>query len=408
MNATAHAHLDESLATRLIAKAGLADIERKVRAGERLSFEDGVKLYESPHLAAVGLLAHRVRTARHGRKTYFNINQHVNYTNICIYSCKFCAFAAKEGEERAYLMTPAIVEQKVKEQLHRPVTEVHMVAGIHPTMPYEYYLDVVRAAKRGRPDIHVKAFTMVEIEHMLNISGKSEDEVFADLREAGLGSCPGGGAEVLVDRVHKAVFREKTSPDRWLATARKVQQHGFKMNATMLYGHIERTDERVTHFMKLRALQDECGGFMAFIPLAFWPYHTDLENYGHVTTGHLDLRSIAVARLMLDNFPHVKAYWIMLTQESAQTALSFGANDIDGTVTEEKITHDAGTTEPQALSEAQLAHLIREAGYEPVQRTTVYEEIGAEPATVALARAEPAGARRRPAAGPRAAEAGNG
>jgi aminodeoxyfutalosine synthase len=236
---------------------------------------------------------------------------------------------------------------------------------------------VVRAAPPPRPDIHVKAFTMVEIDHMLKISGKSEEQVFADLREAGLGSCPGGGAEVLTDRVHKAVFREKQGPQGWLDTARKVQKAGFKMNATMLYGHIERTDERVTHLVKLRELQDECGGFMAYIPLAFWPYHTDLENFGHVTTGHLDQRSIAVGRLMLDNFPHIKAYWIMLTQESAQTALSFGANDMDGTVTEEKITHDAGTTEPQALNPQQLAHLIREAGYEPVQRTTVYEEIGA-------------------------------
>jgi aminodeoxyfutalosine synthase len=362
MRPHAYAHLDDSLATSLIARAGLGDIDAKVRAGERLSFEDGVRLYETPHLAAVGLMAHRVRTRLHGRKTFFNINQHVNYTNICIYSCKFCAFAAKEGEERAYLMTPAIVEQKVREQLHRPVTEVHMVAGIHPTMPYEYYLDVVGAAKRT---------------HMLKISGKSEDEVFADLRAAGLGSCPGGGAEVLTDRVHKAVFREKQGPQGWLDTARKVQRAGFKMNATMLYGHIERTDERVTHLIKLRELQDECGGFMAYIPLAFWPYHTDLANFGHVTTGWLDQRSIAVGRLMLDNFPHVKAYWIMLTQESAQTALSFGANDIDGTVTEEKITHDAGTTEPQALNPQQLAHLIREAGYDPVQRTTVYDEIGA-------------------------------
>ncbi|MEQ1632999.1 MAG: aminofutalosine synthase MqnE, partial [Planctomycetota bacterium] len=166
-------------------------------------------------------------------------------------------------------------------------------------------------------------------------------------------------------------------PDRWLETARKVQRHGFKMNATMLYGHIERTEERVTHLMRLRELQDECAGFMAYIPLAFWPYHTDLENFGHVTTGHLDQRSIAVGRLMLDNFPHIKAYWIMLTQESAQTALSFGANDLDGTVTEEKITHDAGTTEPQALTAVELQHLIREAGYEPVQRSTVYEEIPA-------------------------------
>ena len=373
--AWAHAHLDESLATKLIASAGLGDIDEKVRNGTRLSFEDGVRLYETPHLAALGLMAHRVRTARHGRRTYYNVNQHVNYTNICQYSCKFCAFAAKEGEERGYLMTPEVVEEKVREQLHRPVTEVHMVAGIHPRMGYDYYLDVVRAAKRARPDIHVKAFTMVEIDHILKISGKSEDEVFEDLREAGLGSCPGGGAEVLVDRVHKAVFREKQGPQGWLDTARKVQKHGFKMNATMLYGHIERTDERVTHLVKLRELQDECGGFMAYIPLAFWPYHTDLENYGHVTTGHLDQRSIAVGRLMLDNFPHVKAYWIMLTQESAQTALSFGANDLDGTVTEEKITHDAGTTEPQVLKESQLHHLIREAGYEPVQRTTVYEEV---------------------------------
>lgn len=377
MKSFAYAHLDESLAKKLIERAGLGDIDAKVRNGERLSFGDGVRLYETPHLAAVGLMAHRVRTQKHGRKAYFNVNQHVNYTNICIYSCKFCAFAAKEGEERGYLMTPEVVEQKVKEQLHRPVTEVHMVAGIHPKMGYDYYLDVVRAAKRARPDIHVKAFTMVEIDHILKISGKSEDEVFADLREAGLGSCPGGGAEVLVDRVHKAVFREKQGPQGWLDTARKVQRHGFKMNATMLYGHIERTEERVTHLMKLRELQDECSGFMAYIPLAFWPYHTDLENFGHVTTGHLDERSIAVGRLMLDNFPHIKAYWIMLTQESAQTALSFGANDLDGTVTEEKITHDAGTTEPQALTADALQHLIREAGYEPIQRTTVYQELPA-------------------------------
>ncbi|MEC7584187.1 MAG: radical SAM protein, partial [Planctomycetota bacterium] len=273
MNDFAYAHLDDSLASTLIERAGLGDIDAKVQSGTRLSFEDGVRLYQTPHLAAVGLMANRVRTAQHGKKTYFNINQHVNYTNICVYSCKFCAFAAKEGEERAYLMTPEIVEEKVREQLHRPVTEVHMVAGIHPTMPYDYYIDVVKAAKRARPDIHVKAFTMVEIEHMINISGKSEAEVFDDLREAGLGSCPGGGAEVLVDRVHRAVFRDKMGPDRWLATARKVQENGFKMNATMLYGHIERVEERVTHLVKLRELQDDCGGFMAYIPLAFWPYH---------------------------------------------------------------------------------------------------------------------------------------
>ncbi len=371
---TGHQRLDKPLADRLLAAAGLDAIRQKVDAGERLSADDGLLLYEHPDLAAVGLLAHRVRTRRHGRKVFFNVNQHVNYTNICQYSCKFCAFAAKEDEPRGYLMTPAIVEEQVRAHLHEPVDEVHMVAGIHPRMPYEYYLDVVRAAKRARPAIHVKAFTMVEIDHILKIAGKSEDTVFAELKAAGLGSCPGGGAEVLVDRVHKAVFREKISPDEWLATARKVQRHGLKMNATMLYGHIERTPERVTHLVRLRELQDECGGFMAFIPLAFWPYHTDLEHYGHVTTGWSDLRNIAVARLMLDNFHTIKAYWIMLTPASAQIALSFGANDIDGTVTEEKITHDAGTVAPMRLSEAELVHLIRAAGYVPVRRNTTYDQ----------------------------------
>lgn len=370
-----YSQLSPTLSHKLIEQSGLGDINDKLLAGERLSFEDGMRLYETPELAAVGLMANRARMAKHGRRTFYNINQHVNYTNICKYSCKFCAFAAKEGEERAYLMRGDDVEKKVREQLHRPVTEVHMVAGIHPTEGYDYYLDVVRGAKRGRPDIHVKAFTMVEIEHMLEISGKSEAEVFQDLRDAGLGSCPGGGAEVLVDRVHKAVFRDKMGPDRWLAAARKVQKAGFKMNATMLYGHIERVSERVEHLIKLRDLQDECGNFMAFIPLAFWPYHTDLENYGHVTTGHMDLRTIAVSRLMLDNFDHIKAYWIMLTRNSAQTALAFGANDLDGTVTEEKITHDAGTTEPEEMQVEDLHHLIEEAGFIPVRRTTTYEDI---------------------------------
>jgi aminodeoxyfutalosine synthase len=370
-----HVRLSEAVALPLLERAGLRDIHDKVQAGERLTFDDGMRLYETPYLAAVGWLAHGVRLARHGHKAYFNNNLHINYTNICQYSCKFCAFAAKEGEARAYLMRGDDIERKLREYDDLAPAEVHMVAGIHPTMPYDYYLEVVRAAKRARPDIHVKAFTMVEIDHMLKISGKSEAEVFADLREAGLGSCPGGGAEVLVDRVHKAVFRDKLGPREWLDTARKVQRNGFKMNATMLYGHIERTEERVQHLIELRNLQDECGGFMAYIPLAFWPYHTDLENYGHVTTGFLDLRSIAVGRLMLDNFPNIKAYWIMLTPESAQTALSFGANDIDGTVTEEKITHDAGTTAPERMNREDLIRLIREAGYVPVQRTTTYEEV---------------------------------
>ncbi len=367
--------LDPDLATRIFDATGLADIHAKVLAGERLDADDGLRLYQTPHLAAVGQLAHLVRHRRHGNKAYFNNNLHINYTNICQHSCKFCAFAAKEGDERGYLMDPAAIETKLREYDDLAPTEVHMVAGIHPRMGYDYYLDIVRAAKRARPDIHVKAFTMVEIHQILEIAGKPEDQVFDELRAAGLGSCPGGGAEVLVDRVHRAVFRDKISPQVWLDTARKVMQHGFKMNATMLYGHIERAEERVEHLIALRELQDECGNFMAFIPLAFWPYKTDLEHVGHETTGWADLRTIAVSRLMLDNFPNIKAYWVMLTPASAQIALSFGANDIDGTVTEEKITHDAGGSTPERMSRAELMHLIERAGYVPVQRSTTYEEI---------------------------------
>ncbi|MDP6423907.1 MAG: radical SAM protein, partial [Planctomycetota bacterium] len=260
--------IDFSPDDRLIDAVGLGEIRRKVDAGERLSFDDGVKLYEHPSLSAVGALAHRVRLAKHGRTTFFNINLHIDYTNICMYSCRFCAFAAKPGEERAYLMTPDDIEARLKGFRGTDLGEVHMVAGIHPDMGYDYYLDIVRAAKRGKPDVHVKAFTMVEIDHMLKISGKSEVEVFADLREAGLGSCPGGGAEVLSDRVWRAVFMDKIGPNDWLATARKVQQNGFKMNATLLYGHVEKVPERVEHLVKLRELQDETGNFMTFIPLA--------------------------------------------------------------------------------------------------------------------------------------------
>jgi len=297
----------------------------------------------------------------------------MDYTNICMYSCKFCAFAAKPSEDRAYLMTPTDIEKRLAEFKGSDLCEVHMVAGIHPDMPYDYYLDIVRAAKRGKPDVHVKAFTMVEIDHMLNISGKTEDEVFDDLREAGLGSCPGGGAEILTKRIWQAVFREKIDPDQWLATAKKVQNHGFKMNATMLYGHVEKIHERVEHLVRLRELQDETGKFMTFIPLAFWPYNTALEHYGKVTTGWNDLRQIAVSRLMLDNFDNIKAYWVMLTPPIAQTALAYGANDLDGTVTEEKITHDAGTSAPMLLPKEELLRLITQAGYEPVLRDTVYE-----------------------------------
>ena len=370
-------HAEPDLENLLLDKQGLGEIRRKVDAGERLSFDEGLQLHDHPSLSAVGLLADRVRRRMHGKKTYFNVNLHIDYTNVCAYTCKFCAFAAKVGEDRAYTMELGDIEKRLAEFRGTDLSEVHMVAGIHPDKGYEYYLDMVRGAKRGLPSVHVKAFTMVEIDHMLKISGRSEQQVFDDLREAGLGSCPGGGAEILVDRVWKATFAEKIGPDDWLTTSRKVHENGFRSNATMLYGHIEKPHERIRHFERLRELQDETGGFQTFIPLAFWPYNSKLEGYGKVTTGWLDLRMVALSRLMLDNFAHIKAYWVMLTPPIAQTALSYGADDIDGTVTEEHITHDAGTTAPMLLPRKDLVHLIRAAGYEPVLRDTTYTKLEA-------------------------------
>ena len=354
--------------------AGIGDIASKVFAGERLSREDGVRLYGAD-LHAVGALANWVRERKHGDRTYFNVNQHVNYTNVCNKLCRFCAFQRLPGQEGAYVMKPEEVAEKIREQLSEPVTEVHMVAGIYPKLPYEYYLDILRAVKEVRPDIHIKAFTMIELMQIARRAKKPLAEVLPELVEAGLGSCPGGGAEVFADRVRDEGYDKKNTGDEWIETARTVHEAGLRSNCTMLHGHIETIEERVDHLDRLRLLQDETGGFQTYIPLSFHPDNTEWSHLPGPTA--LDeLREIAVGRLMLDNFPNIKAYWIMLTPESAQTALSFGANDIDGTVTEEKITHDAGTTAPERMNRDDLGRLIREAGYVPVQRTTTYEEIG--------------------------------
>jgi len=345
--------------------------------GRRIDQDEALFLFREAELSTLAYLADEIRRRKHpeGVVTYI-IDRNLNPTNVCVTDCGFCAFYAKPKDlEKSYVLEREEIYKRVQETVDVGGVQVLMQSGHHPQLGVEWFEELMRDLKERWPALHLHAMAPSEIEHLGRVSKVSTREVLKRLMEAGMDSMPGGGAEVLVDRVHKAVFREKQSPDGWIDTARKVQKAGFKMNATMLYGHIERVEERVTHLMRLRELQDECGNFMAYIPLAFWPYHTDLANFGHETTGHLDQRSIAVGRLMLDNFPHVKAYWIMLTRESAQTALSFGANDIDGTVTEEKITHDAGTTEPEVLTVDQIGHLIREAGYEPVQRTTVYEEV---------------------------------
>ncbi len=353
---------------------GLLDIAAKVRSGERLTEADGLRLYATPALHALGSLANWVREKRHGARAYFNVNQHVNYTNLCNKLCRFCAFQRLPGQDGAYWMSPAEVAEKIRAQLDQPVTEVHMVAGVWPKIPYDYYLDILRAVKAVRPAIHVKAFTMVELDQIAKAARRPLEQVLPELIEAGLGSVPGGGAEVFSERVRSATYHLKISGDEWLAIARKVHQAGLKSNCTMLHGHIETPQERIDHLLRLRALQDETGGFQTYIPLSFHPQNSEMSDVEGPTA--LDeLREIAVGRLMLDNIPHIKAYWILMDVPVAQTALSFGADDVDGTVVEEKIYHEAGATTPQRVARDELVRWIRGAGRVPVERDTLYNVI---------------------------------
>jgi len=355
---------------RLAHAAGIGDIAQRVLARQRLSRDDGARLYRAD-LHAVGALANLVRERMHGDLAYFNVNQHINYTNVCNKLCRFCAFQRLPGQAGAYVMRPEEVAAKIRACKDEPVTEVHMVAGIYPKLPYEYYLDILRAVKAERPAIHVKAFTMIELMQIARRAKKPLAEVLPELRAAGLDSCPGGGAEVFADRVHKLGYDNKNTGDEWLETARTVHQAGLRSNCTMLHGHIETVEERVDHLDRLRRLQDETGGFQTYIPLSFHPANTEWSHLPGPTA--LDeLREIAVARLMLDNIDHVKAYWIMLSIPVAQLALSFGADDVDGTVVEEKIYHEAGATTPQRVLRAELVQWIRDAGRVPVERDTLY------------------------------------
>ncbi len=353
--------------------AWIEDIADKILAKERLSREDGVRLYRAD-LHAVGLLANHVRERLHGDRTYFNVNQHVNYTNICNKLCRFCAFQRLPGQEGAYWFTPEQAAEKIRERLGDPVTEVHMVAGIHPKLEYGYYLELLRAVKRVRPAIHIKAFTMVELDQIAKKAKKPLEDVLPELIEAGLGSIPGGGAEIFADRVHKESYHLKISGDEWLAIARKVHNAGLKSNCTMLHGHIETIEERVDHLDRLRRLQDETGGFQTYIPLSFHPENSEMSDVPGPTA--LDeLREIAVGRLMLDNIPHIKAYWILMDVPIAQLALAYGADDVDGTVVEEKIYHEAGATTPQEVKRAELVQWIVDAGRVPVERDTLYNVV---------------------------------
>ena len=358
----------------LVQEAGLGDILEKINTGERLSVADGLRLFQCPDLLVVGYLANIVRERKNGNNAYFIYNQHINYSNICTNLCKFCAFGKDKNSDLAYEMSVDEVRQKVRERLSEPISEIHMVGGIHPDLPYRYYTDLLEIIKDERPDVHIQAFTCVEIAHLAEISGLGTAGVLEDLKKAGLGSIPGGGAEVFSPRIRELTCEKKLSGSGWLDVAKTAHRLGLHTNATMLYGHIESLEERIEHLDMLRAAQDETNGFLAFIPLAFHPKNTELSGLSK-TSGADDLKNIAVARCFLDNFPHIKAYWVMIGQKLSQIALSFGADDVDGTVKEEIITHMAGAETEQAMSRDQLLRLIKEAGRVPIERDTLYNVI---------------------------------
>ncbi|MCG6925546.1 MAG: aminofutalosine synthase MqnE [Acidobacteria bacterium] len=351
----------------------LEPIREKVLAGTRLTAEDGLALYRTHDLLGLGWLANHERERRHGDAAYFVWNTHVNHTNVCVATCDFCAFAAKPGEERGYTMALDEVFATVA-ALPKQVREVHVVGGLHPDLPWSYILDMMRGIKDRRPDIHIKAFTAVEIFFFHRLYRMPVERVLAELKEAGLDSMPGGGAEIFAKATRNRIIKGKADAEQWLDVMRTAHRLGISSNATMLYGHVESLEERVDHLLRLRELQDETGGFVTFIPLAFQPWEAPAMKRP-ATTGFDDLKALAVARLLLDNVPHVKSYWIMITPRLAQVGLSFGADDIDGTVTEEKIAHDAGASTPQVMTVDELVRLIREAGRRPVERDTVFNVV---------------------------------
>jgi aminodeoxyfutalosine synthase len=361
----------------------LRPVADKVFAGERLSAEDGLALYGSPDILAVGWLANHVRERMHGDVTYFNVNRHINPTNVCVAACRLCAFGRKKDTSGSYTMALEEVWQTAASGYSEAVTEFHIVGGLHPDLPFEYFLDLISGLKQRFPQVHLKAFTMVEIAFLAKIARLSIHDTLVKLKDAGVDSMPGGGAEIFTERVRHIICDHKIDGSQWLETARMAHQVGLRSNATMLYGHIENDEDRVDHLLKLRALQDDTGGFQTFIPLAFHPANTPLQHLD-TTTGFTDIRNIAVSRLVLDNFAHIKAYWQMLGTKIAQIAQRFGADDLDGTVVEEKIYHDAGATTPQGLRRQELMRFIREAGREPVERDTLYHPVTRTETSVTL------------------------
>lgn len=355
----------------------LNEVAAKIEAGERLSFDDGLALYATDDLNLLGMLADRDRRRRHGRATYFNVNRHFNPTNVCYVDCKFCNFYARPREAHAYTHNIDEALRRAAAAASEGATELHIVAGLNTKLPFSYYTDMLRALKAAYPSLHLKAFTMVELDHFARFYKMRDEDVISELRAAGMDSCPGGGAEIFNEATRIELCSHKCDATRWLELSGKVHRAGLKTNATMLYGHIESNEDRVDHLIRLREQQDRSGGFQCFIPLAFHAPNTKLAHLPG-PDGVLSLKTIAAARLMLDNFPHIKAYWVMLGKRLAQTALHYGANDIDGTITDGGELSEAYSVESGGevkMSKSELVELIQNAGFEAVERDTLYNPV---------------------------------
>ena len=361
--------------------SALIPIGEKVLNSRRLDAADAMALWETRDIFALGAMADFVRRRRHGNLAYYNVNRHINYTNICALSCKFCEFQRKRGETGAYEYSLEDIVRTAGEAAAAGATEIHIVGGLHPWLPFDWYLSMLRHLRQRFPRLHLKCFTAIEIHHFAKISRLSTREVLLALKEAGLGSLPGGGAEVFDDRIHDQVFKGKLRSDGWLEVHRIAHELGLRSNATILYGHVESRAERVAHLLKLRELQDaatEQAGFQTIIPLSFIPDGSEL-GYLPGPTGLEDLKMLAISRLVLDNFPHVKAFWIMQSMKLSQVSLDWGVDDLDGTVVWYDITKREGNATHQEQTVPNIRRLIREAGYVPVERDTLYRRVIRDP-----------------------------
>lgn len=354
----------------------IKDIIDKVHRGERLSAEDGIRLYQCNDLLTIGCLANIVRKRKNGNNAYFIVNRHINHTNICEIRCKLCAFGRDADHPKAYVLSLDEVEQKAR-SCREKISEIHIVGGLHPELKLDYYVEMLQRVRKALPGVIIQSFTAVEVDYLAQLHNMTLEEVLKSLMDAGLDSLPGGGAEIFSPRVRSIICEKKISGERWLEVHKTAHKSGMRTNATMLYGHVETMEERIEHMISLRSAQDETGGFLTFIPLSFHPKNTELENMKLTrTTGYDDLKTYAISRLMLDNFDHIKAYWILIGPKLAQVSLSFGVDDLDGTVVEENIAHDAGADTEQYLSKQKLVQMIKAAGRYPVERDTLYNVLG--------------------------------